>query len=84
MVTAQPLAIGKLSPNENQALQTFVQSLLKKMGVTAFMILLPSGADFDLVAQIVFDKWWQIKKICQSEKLPLVCKMPVRGKYTFL
>lgn len=32
MVTAQPLAIGKLSPNENQALQTFVQSLLKKMG----------------------------------------------------
>ena len=60
-------------------------SLLKRSGVTVFMISLPTGSNFELQYQTLIGKWAKIKKILYDYgSAPFVCKIKLKGKPEFL
>jgi hypothetical protein len=59
-------------------------SLLKNLGVTAFMISLPSGARFEIKYQTLVARWEEIKLVARKNKMPFICRMKMRGKNEFL
>ncbi len=60
-------------------------SLLKKLGITVFIISLPTGSNFELQYQTLIGKWPKIKKILSDYgSAPFVCKIKLKGKPEFL
>ena len=54
--------------------------LMISLGITAFFIKFPSGANFFVKYKMIFDRWEEIKKICKENKRPFKCKIKPRGK----
>lgn len=50
------------------------------LGITAFFIKFPSGANFVLKYRFIIDKWEMIKDICRNNKHPFRCKITSKGK----
>ncbi len=60
-------------------------SLIKELGITVFMISLPSGANFETQYQVIIGMWPDIKKILKKYKSnPFVCRIKMRGSPEFL
>ncbi len=61
-------------------------SLIKELGITVFIISLPSGANFELQYQTIIGAMWpNIKKIYKNRKgSPFVCRIKMRGEPEFL
>jgi hypothetical protein len=60
-------------------------SLIKELGITVFMISLPSGANFETQYQVIIGMWAEIKKILKKNKSnPFVCRIKMRGSPEFL
>jgi hypothetical protein len=57
---------------------------IKDLGITVFFINLPSGVNFTLIYQTLFEKWEEIKEIAKRQKHPFVCKIKMKGKPEFL
>jgi hypothetical protein len=60
-------------------------SVIKELGVSVFLISLPSGANFELQYQTIIGIWPEIKKICRKQRgIHFVCRIKMRGKPEFL
>lgn len=60
-------------------------SLIKELGITVFIISLPSGANFELQYQTIIGMWPEIKKIYRKNRSPpFVCRIKMRGEPEFL
>jgi len=60
-------------------------SLIKELGITVFIISLPSGANFELQYQTIIGIWPKIKKILKKNGFsPFVCRIKMRGEPEFL
>ena len=60
-------------------------SLIKELGITVFMISLPSGANLETQYQVIIGMWPEIKKIVKMHKSePFVCRIKMRGSPEFL
>lgn len=58
-------------------------ALIKELGITVFIISLPSGANFELQYLTIIGMWAEIKKICRKKKTPFVCRLKMRGQPEF-
>lgn len=59
-------------------------ALIKELGITVFIISLPSGANFELQYQTIIGMWPEIKKIYKKKRSnPFVCRLKMRGKPEF-
>jgi len=56
---------------------------LKSNGITAILISLPRQS-FTLEYQTLISRWDEIKKLCEKEKRPFICRMTIRGKPSML
>jgi len=54
--------------------------LMKKEGITVFIISLPSGYDFTTMYRTIIDRWEEIKRICKKHKHPFICRLLIRGR----
>src|SRR5258708_469561 len=55
-------------------------SLIKGLGISVFMISLPSGADFELQYQTIISIWPEIKKIFKQQKpSPFACRFKMHA-----
>lgn len=60
-------------------------ALIKELGISVFLISLPSGANFDLICLTIQNMWPEIKKIAEKNNYkPFVCRLKMRGKPEFL
>lgn len=59
-------------------------SIIKNLGVTVFIISLPSGVNYQIIYKTIIDKWEEIKKICKKNSRPFVCRIKMRGESEFL
>ena len=60
-------------------------ALIKELGVSVFILSLPSGANFELQYQTIIAKWSEIKKLHKkNSSAPFVCRVKMRGDPEFL
>jgi hypothetical protein len=60
-------------------------SLIKELGISAFVISLPSGSNFELQYQTIIGMWPSIKKISRKNRNDsFVCRIKMRGEPEFL
>ena len=60
-------------------------ALIKELGVSVFVLSLPSGANFELQYQTIIAKWAELKKLCRKNSpSPFVCRVKMRGDPEFL
>lgn len=60
-------------------------STIKELGITVFIISLPSGANFELQYQTLISMWPNLKKIYKKHRSsPFVCRLKMRGEPEFL
>ena len=59
-------------------------SALKELGISAFIISLPSGINYTLTYQTIFGKWEEIKKISRKQAMPFICRLKMKGQPEFL
>lgn len=59
-------------------------SIIKSLGVSVFIISLPSGANFETIYLTIIGMWPGIKKIARKQTRPFVCRLKMRGQPEFL
>lgn len=60
-------------------------ALIKELGISVFVLSLPSGANFELQYQTIISKWSEIKKLYKrNSQTPFVCRIKMRGEPEFL
>lgn len=60
-------------------------SVIKALGISVFLISLPSGANFELQYQTIIGLWPEIKRIYKKQRgAHFVCRIKMRGKPEFL
>lgn len=60
-------------------------ALIKELGISVFVLSLPSGANFVLQYQTIISKWAEIKKLHKrNSHTPFVCRIKMRGEPEFL
>lgn len=73
-------ANGILITNDLKIMTRRVEiTALKDLGVNAFIISFPSGVNYELIWQTIFDKWTEIKKIVKKTKQPFICRIKMKG-----
>jgi len=59
--------------------------LIKELGISVFILSLPSGANFELQYQTIFAKWSEILRLHRKNgSKPFVCRIKMRGDPEFL
>lgn len=56
------------------------RELIRSLGITAFFISLPKGANFVLKYRTMINKWEEIKLVCRKNKHPFMCRIKMRGE----
>jgi hypothetical protein len=60
-------------------------ALIKHLGVSVFVLSLPSGANFEFQYQTIIAKWAKIKELYRkNNSSPFVCRIKMRGDPEFL
>lgn len=60
-------------------------ALIKELGISVFILSLPTAANFDLQYQTIFAKWSQILELYRkNSSKPFVCRIKMRGDPDFL
>jgi hypothetical protein len=59
--------------------------LIKELGISVFIISLPSGSNFELQYQTINGIWAELKKISRKNRnTSFVCRIKMRGEPEFL
>lgn len=59
-------------------------ALIKELGISVFIISLPSGANYELQYKTIIERWPEIKSIRKKNPSPFVCRIKMRGETEFL
>lgn len=60
-------------------------SLIRELGISVFLVSLPSGADYEMIWRTIVEKWPAIKEWQRKHRnKPIVCRIPIRGKPVIL
>lgn len=59
-------------------------TLIKELGITAFLISLPSGSGYWIKVKALIKHWDVIKEVASKHKRPFVCRVMMRGEIKFL
>ena len=59
-------------------------TLLKELGITAFLISLPSGSGYWIKVKTIINNWDEIKSTSEKCKHPFIRRIKMRGESEFL
>ncbi len=59
-------------------------TLLKELGITAFLISLPSGSGYWIKVKTIINYWEEIKSASEKHKHPFIRRIKMRGASEFL